>query len=243
MVCDSRQQSRRCEPCSLPAVLKLALAGALLLVHAACSAQWSGSVAWLSDERFRGDSLSNGRPVLEGEINGDLDNGLYAGSLLSIGPLNERADLKRAQLYAGYARPLVVMPLTWDIGIVSYRFWHADDTYSYDYSETYAALHGQRWNVRLAHALHYFGGNASATYIEANAAHPLSARWSLTSHLGGLYGPASVDEHLTGQRMRVDLKAGVSYTQEAMTLSLALTAWASGRQSHATTIISVAQRF
>ena len=212
-------------------------------MHAACSAQWSGSVAWLSDERFRGDSLSNGRPVLEGAINGDLDNGLYAGSLLSVGPLGEHGDLKHAQLYAGYARPLVVMPLTWDIGFVSYRFWHADDTYSYDYSETYAALHGQRWNIRLAHALHYFGGNASATYFEANAAQPLGPRWSLTGHLGGLYGPASVDEHLASQHMRVDFRAGVSYMQEALTLSLALTALASGRQSHAATIMSVMQRF
>jgi uncharacterized protein (TIGR02001 family) len=227
----------------LPAALKLALASALLLMHAACLAQWSGSVAWLSDERFRGDSLSNGRPILEGAINGDLDNGLYAGSLLSVGPLSEHADLKHVQLYAGYARPLVVMPLTWDIGVVSYRFWHADDTYSYNYSETYAALHGQRWHVRLAHALHYFGQNASTTYIEANAAQPLGARWSLTGHLGGLYGLAGVDEQLARQRVRLDLKAGVSYTQEALTVSLALTALASGHQSHAATIMSVAQRF
>lgn len=212
-------------------------------MHAACSAQWSGSVAWLSDERFRGDSLSRSRPTLEGAINGDLDNGLYAGSLLSVGPLSGHGDLKHAQLYAGYARPLVVRPLTWDIGIVSYRFWHADDNYAYDYSETYAALHGQRWHVRLAHAPHYFGGNASATYVEANAAHPLGSRWSLTGHLGGLYSPAGMDEQPAGQRVRVDIKAGVSYTQEAVTVSLAFTALAPRRQSHPATIMSVAQHF
>ena len=100
----------------------LALAILVSLATApACAADWSAEVGVVSDYRYRGSSLSDGRPAVQGSLSFQHESGahaeMWASSLTSGGP---RAELDAA---AGY-----VFNLT--------------DTVSLDVSTTYYAYPG-----------------------------------------------------------------------------------------------------
>jgi uncharacterized protein (TIGR02001 family) len=65
------------------------LAGSALVLWARLSvpgtvaAQVQGDVALLSDYRFRGESLTEGRPALQAGVNYDHSSGLFVGGLVS----------------------------------------------------------------------------------------------------------------------------------------------------------------
>src|SRR5690349_12947644 len=80
---------------------------ALLLTLSSCAAlaQVSGSVALLSDYRFRGVSLSNGKPVAQAGVAYDAPQRWYAGGLVSAVLAGCFPDCGGLQgvVYAGYA--------------------------------------------------------------------------------------------------------------------------------------------
>jgi uncharacterized protein (TIGR02001 family) len=81
----------------------------------------SGTVALVSDYRFRGLSLTNGDPALQGSINVNHASGLYAGlwgSSISGGAVNGNQEV---QVYGGYTRE-VTSGLTADVGLAYYAF-------------------------------------------------------------------------------------------------------------------------
>ena len=95
-------------------MLRIVVACGLLLVATAARAQASASVALVSDDRYRGVSLSDGRPVLQFGAGYDADDGGYAGGFLSGARLDGR-DAARWQLYAGRARRFGD-GASWDVG-------------------------------------------------------------------------------------------------------------------------------
>jgi len=112
---------RGAPPISYPgARISIAIAAALAPIPAA--AQVAASIALKSDERFRGRSLSDGRPVATLDLSYDSKSGPYlGGSATAILTGKERAGLLGARTYAGYATRTPA-DIGLDAGIVAYLF-------------------------------------------------------------------------------------------------------------------------
>ena len=105
-----------------------ALAKGLCLAHAglaatpAAAADWSADVGVISDYRYRGLSLSNGKPALQGSLSVEHDSGLYA-ELWASSLTGNGASRAEVDATAGYAFSLT-------------------ETLSFDASATYYAYPG-----------------------------------------------------------------------------------------------------
>ena len=62
-------------------------------------------VALLSDYRFRGESLTEGRPALQAGVNYDHSSGLFVGGLVSNVRIDPDVVGLGAQIYGGYTPP------------------------------------------------------------------------------------------------------------------------------------------
>jgi uncharacterized protein (TIGR02001 family) len=115
---------------------------ALMWTSSAAAADLSGETGAVSDYRYRGISLSRGRPAVQGSLTVEHDSGLYAelwGSTLGSGnPANLEVDLT-----GGYGADL-------------------SDHFSIDLSGTYYAY-------PKAGSDNYFEGTASITATHGNA--------------------------------------------------------------------------
>ena len=75
----------------------------LLLFTATARADWSGSIALVSDYRFRGISLTDGQPALQAGVAYDHPTGLFAGLFASNVDLDPGGSGLGGQVYGGYA--------------------------------------------------------------------------------------------------------------------------------------------
>ena len=171
---------------------RAALLAAVLLCSAAPAAAQLGAAASIaSDDRFRGFSLSDGRPVGTIEASYDGSSGFYAAA---SGTLVERSgDRIRPLGYnldAGYAAT-IGSGLTADTGVI-----HADySRYSglrsgLTYTEIYAGISGKLLSSRLYFSPRYFGRGAT-TYAELNGHFPAGGDFNIEGHAGvfvPLYG-------------------------------------------------------
>lgn len=157
------------------------MALALLLSVGGAVAQSSGSVTLLSDYRFRGLSLSDGRPTAQLGLNYDSPQGWYAGAQVAGANLRER-DMTQLTAYGGLARRLA-SGWSWEAGASASRFSGARDS---DYGEWYAGLASERVGLRLYFSPHYFGRDMRTAYVEANGFYPLGDSVKLVAHAGVL---------------------------------------------------------
>jgi uncharacterized protein (TIGR02001 family) len=159
-----------------------AVALALFVAGPAC-AQVSGSVTLLSDDVYRGQSLSDGKPNAQLALAWDRGDGWYAGVLLSrvrFADPDSRVRL-RAVPYVGHVR--VLRPgLSAEAGVQYNRF---SPSGHYDFAEFYVGLSGERLRTRLSWMPQYFGQTA-AWYAEINGDHPLRGRLRAVGHVGAL---------------------------------------------------------
>jgi uncharacterized protein (TIGR02001 family) len=98
-----------------------AAAPALAQAEAPGALSLSGSVALVSDYRFRGVSQSGGDPAVQGGVSATHASGLYAGawgSSISLGPAYGSMEL---DLYGGYSRE-VLPGVTADVGLTYYAY-------------------------------------------------------------------------------------------------------------------------
>jgi len=163
--------------------LRVALGPSLFLACGVALAQAGGSVALLSDYRWRGVSLSDDRPTYQLSATYDHPSGWFGGASLTgvaLGPY----DRRQVQLlgYAGYAGRLSER-LGWEAGATGVHF-SVDSRY--DYGEAFAGLNGERWNMRLHYSPDYFGRGMRTAYAEFNVGVPLSALVRATAHAGAL---------------------------------------------------------
>ena len=203
---------RRTRPASVAPGLALAFA---LFLPAAAQAQLGASVRIESDYRFRGVSLSDGRPDVHLDLAWDHASGAYAGVSATAVEL-ERGARRAALLgYAGYARAPDAQAPGWEAGLSAAHFAGAA---GYDYAELYAGLIGERWNARLAYSPDYFGQGRRTLYAELNAGRALAPPWRVFAHAGAL---AALGGAADGARVRGDLRLGAAVTREAWELQLA----------------------
>lgn len=162
-------------------MLRIVAACGLLLVANAVRAQANASVTLVSDDRYRGVSLSDGEPAAQAGLGFDANSGAYAGAFASTAELY-RHHMVRWVGYAGWAGR-VGHGISWDVGAQYTGFSGASGD---GYPELYAGMSGERLGVRVAYDWRYFGGD-DALYTSVDAQQPLSRRVRLLGHLGWLH--------------------------------------------------------
>src|SRR5258708_851849 len=125
---------------------------------APAAAQIGAVVSIFSDERFRGISVSDGRPVGILDLSYDARNGIYgavSGSVVAA--RNEGLRTLGITLNGGFAKRLK-SGLTADVGIVHSRFSHYSElSPGRNYTEIYAGLSGRNIGGRLSVSPNYLG--------------------------------------------------------------------------------------
>lgn len=210
-------------------MLRCAIALGALLFASAGHAQVSGSVAVVSDYRFRGVSLSDNRPALQLGIAYDHADGWYAGAFASsVRPSPKVGGHVQLASYLGYARRLH-NGLSWEAG-ASYAILVGGR--GYDYPEVYVGLASDHLVGRLYFS-HHFDEASPAVYAELNGTRALSERTRLIGHLGWLHQDRSRDTSAGLERQRFDLRAGIGITLTEFDLQVAgvVTQGSGGRYS------------
>jgi uncharacterized protein (TIGR02001 family) len=185
------------------------LATILLCSAAPASAQVGAAVSLLSDDRFRGFSLSDGHPVAALELSYDSPTGFYAAaSGTLVGSAAEGARPLGLQLEGGYAAQ-VSSGLTAEAGIVHARYSRYSGLRSgLSYTEVYAGLEGKTLSSRVYFSPRYLGRGATA-YGELNAALPLGGHFTFQGH-AGLFVPLYAYSRGSRSLDRYDWQLGVS---------------------------------
>jgi uncharacterized protein (TIGR02001 family) len=169
-------------------------AGASLTFSTAGGAQVGALVSAYSDYRFRGVSLSDGRPVALLDLSYDLPGGFYAA--LSGGALATRDEGPQFLGYSvngGYAVRLN-SSLSGDLGVVHSAYSHYSGLAGgRSYTEIYWGVAGKLVSARLSISPNYLGNANWTAYAEVNGHVDLSRRAVIEvgagalSALGGSY--------------------------------------------------------
>lgn len=163
-----------------------------------------------TDERFRGRSFSDGRPVGSLNLSYDDKSGAYlGGSATAILTGESRAGLMGVRAYGGFARRLD-FGATLDLGVIGYQHTRRfSGNRAVEYYELYGGLskEGLLGNVRVAPD--YFDRGVPAVYVEIVGTKRFRRDWRLNSS-AGLLVQTSGAPILGRRRERYDLKFGVS---------------------------------
>jgi len=187
-------------------VLRWFLAIAAGLFATASFAQVSGSVSLVSDYRFRGVSLSQGRPAAQAEVSYDHASGWYAGLFGSNIQFYAHSPHEvQAVAYAGYSRRLQD-GLSVDAGATYSAFSGGD---GYDYAEAYVGLTTEQFNARLYYSPDYFEEGVRTFYGELNGSHRLIDKIRLIGHGGVLRSMSVASGESSRERAHFDLFAGL----------------------------------
>jgi len=182
-------------------------------------AQVSASATLVSDYRFRGASLSDGRPAAQANVNydGNYDdrNAWYLGGFVS----NVRFEPKERSGsewlgYAGYARRFD-SGYSVDTG-ASYATFSSQHTY--DYPEIHAAVASTDVTVQLSYAPNYFRRGTHSLYGEVNGTFSRVGRIAPFAHVGVLRLTPS--ELFYGPHTQVDARVGVGFSVDPVQLQL-----------------------
>jgi len=161
-----------------------------------------------TDARERGMSYSNNQPSGQLGLAWDGEGGWYAGVSLSRPRFTDRIGLA-ARAYGGRVFALQA-GLDAEAGVLAYRF---ENVSSYDFFEAYAALLGERWNVRVYVSPDYYGIRQRSGYVEFNLRWPLAQGVAAVGHVGVLRGWGGERRASSGSHgpVRIDWRAGASW--------------------------------
>jgi len=194
----------------------------LLTLASDAAAQVSGSVAALTDIRFRGISLTDRAPGAEAGVAYDHASGLYAGALAATVRLDGTSTQLSAQAYAGYARPLgerVVM----DVGAGRYFYPESAARGTYSFNEVFAGVSVDGAEARLHYSNDYFGSGAQAWYAEIDGAVGPPQNLALIAHLGYLVrSPQDYAQLGRVPATQWDAKLGVAAERLGLSFELSL---------------------
>jgi uncharacterized protein (TIGR02001 family) len=156
-----------------------------LIVPSPGAAQAGGAVSILTDDRFRGYSLSDGRPVAILDLTYDAPNGLYAAVSGSVAATrNDGLQPLGLQLNGGYARRLNPN-LTLDVGATRSTYSHYSSRAAYQsYTEAYAGLSGKYLSGRIYLSPDYLKPGLWSAYGELNGSVATGTSLRFTGHAG-----------------------------------------------------------
>jgi uncharacterized protein (TIGR02001 family) len=192
--------------------MRVALAAFGTLFAASACAQFSGSIAVESDQRFRGVSLSDGKPDLRLSLAYDVPNGWYGGASATGVEFEREPSQLELLVYAGHVWRAGA-GANWELGVTAAHFSGGT---RYDYQEVFAGLLAERWSARVYYSPDYYSAGIPTVYAELNGGVPLRANLRAFGHVGAL-------SRLRGgaQRTRIDLRAGLALARDAWELQLA----------------------
>ena len=196
----------------------------LLLPAGAALAQISGSATLVSDYRYRGISLSDGKAQAQFNLDYASRQGWYAGLFASGVALQGAGAGRQLTAYAGYARRWLA-DLSWECGLTDSVFRSLP---SYNYGEVFLGMASERVNARLYYAPNYFGERKGTLYGEINGSYPLTGPLRLLAHAGLLQSIAGQAASALAPQSRRDLRIGLSFDRADWQLQLA---WLSTRET------------
>lgn len=183
----------------------------------------SGSISVVSDYRWRGYSMSDGRPAAQATFAYDHPSGAYAGLFVSSVRLGAERDGGIQGLgYAGVSGRLAG-GLSWDAGLAYSAFSRPS---GYGYAEYHAGLAHIDWSARLSYAPRYFGRSYSASYAELNLTPWGDRALAPLLHVGLLHSPGL--EYLGLERIW-DGRIGLAYSIGLTTVQLSWSTASSAR--------------
>ena len=154
---------------------------------APAAAQMAGSVTVDSDYRYRGYSLSDGKPVASAQLSYDDQSGFYLNGALTGVARSEGLDFLGYEANFGFARR-VSTTVSVDAGVVRslYRYPVYGVERSGSYDEAYVGLNAHNISARVSYSPHYFRPGATTLYGEVEAGFQPAAKWRLSGHAGVL---------------------------------------------------------
>jgi hypothetical protein len=176
-----------------------------------------------TDQRFRGYSLSDGRPVGILDLSYDAPNGIYAAASGSVVAARDEG-LKGLGLSvnAGYARR-IGSGLTADLGAVHSRYSHYSGLVGgRSYTEVYAGVAGKLVGARLSVSPNYIGPAHWTMHGEINGHVDLTRTLLLDGSLGVL-APMGSRGYQGGAHPQWDARVGLSQRLGPVTVHAALT--------------------
>jgi uncharacterized protein (TIGR02001 family) len=191
--------------------MRRVLLAALVMAAGQAPAQVGGSLAIVSDYRYRGATLSHGRAEAQLHLGIDGADGWYGGGFVSgVDLRGEYSAHLQLLVYAGRAARDET-GTAWDGGIIASVFPQAA---AYNYFEAYAGFTGALFSGRLSASPDYFGSGAATLYAECNASIDLGHAMRVETHAGYLHAsshPATrVLYHADGPDLSLGLSAGIS---------------------------------
>ena len=148
-------------------------------------AEVGAAVSVANDLRFRGYSLSAGRPVGTFDLAYDDPSGVYL-SLSGIAVAEDGVKPLGVQLGGGYARRLS-SGTTLDLGIVHSNYSHySSEGTGNSYTEIYAGIGRKALSGRLSFSPHYFNYGTWTVYGEVNGTVSPARKLQLNGHVGVL---------------------------------------------------------
>jgi uncharacterized protein (TIGR02001 family) len=224
------------EAAALPRALLSALLAALALgAGTRALAQVGVSAVLQSDYRYRGRSLSDGRPTLSLNLAYDHASGAYAGASAIFQDSREYGvGMLGHVIYAGYVFEPARGPAL-DIGmththVVEYRFGKRKS----DYAEAYAGLLTEHVSFRVYYAPDYYESGIHTIYADLGLAIRPAPDMRLFGHVGALSGVGGRNGP-GARRVRYDFSVGAARRFDNLELSLtwtlaAPTVYARGRR-------------
>lgn len=176
-----------------------------------------------SDDRYRGVSLSDGRPVGILDLSYDAPNGMYASISGSVVATRDEG-LKGLGLVlnGGYAKRL--RPgLTFDAGIVHSRYsQYSGLGSSRRYTEVYAGLSGKVLGARLSVSPNYLGAVKWTVHGEVDAHFDLSRNTYLDGTVGALV-PLGQRAYRGSYETQLDARVALAHRLGHLSLHAAVT--------------------
>ena len=199
-------------------MLRWALAPLTALVATASIAQVSGTASLVSDNRFRGVSLTQGHPAAQADIAYDHQSGLYVGAFASNVEFDPTIGQEAQGIgYAGYARRL---ENGWSVDAGAAYSDFSDDA-DYRYWEVHAGVASDAFSARLYFSPNYFGQSIHTLYGELNASYRLTDRFKAIGHAGLLQAFAGATDQFGGDHPHADFLAGVEFRIQPFSLQIA----------------------
>ncbi len=182
-----------------------------------------GSASIESDYRYRGVSLTDGKPAVSLNISYDQNSGLYAGaSVIGVSGAHDSVRMLENLEYIGYVAR-VSTRTAWDLGVTHSDFKpNSPKHLSFEYTEIYTGVIRDHLSAHVHYSPNYFGQGVSTVYVDLDGAFRPARRWRVFGHVGVLT-PINESVSPGSYRERYDLRAGVAAEFKGGELQLAWT--------------------
>jgi uncharacterized protein (TIGR02001 family) len=197
------------------------------LIPEPASAEVGAVVSAYSDYRFRGLTLSDGRPVGIIDLSYDASDGLYAALSASVvAARHEGLRPLGLALNGGYA-VRVRSGLTADFGIVHARYSrYSGVANTRSYTEFYGGISGRYIGARLSVSPSYVGTSSWTLRGEANGHIDITRKLTLDGAIGAL---VPIGRSYNGSGVEWDGRVGLARRIGPVSLHAALSGTAGGR--------------